>query len=127
MRIGMAVGLAGMTVAHLVMPEPFEELIPEELPGPASTWHWAAVAAEATSAALLARRSTANLGGLVAFLTFLGVWVGNVEAVRMGGTPGAPGVFGSRAAAIVRLPLQLPLLWFAWRVATSDVRDGQAG
>lgn len=120
-RIGMAAGLAGMTVLHIAMPEPFEDMIPHELPGTATTLHWMAIIAEATAAGLLARRSTANLGGVVAFLTFLGVWIANVEAVRRGGYPTAPGFLSSRWVAIARVPLQLPLLWMAWRVATSNM------
>lgn len=116
-RIGLALGLGGMAVLHLAQPQFFEPLIPAELGDP-QKWNVAATIAEGASAVLLARRRTARLGGILAFATFLVIWVGNFESVRQGGIEGAPGIVGTRAFAIARLPLQLPLLWFAWRIAS---------
>ena len=116
-RVGLAAFLGGMTVLHLTRPRAFEAMVPRWLPGSRRTWNLAATVAEGTSAVLLARRRTARAGGLAAFATMLGVYPANVEAVRLGGYPGLPGALGTRQAAVVRLPLQLPLLWWAWRVA----------
>lgn len=116
-RIGLAAFLGSMTFLHLKLPRAFESMVPPWLPGDRRAWNLAATAAEGTSAVLLARRRTARLGGLAAFATFLGVYPANIEAVRRGGYRGAPGWLGTRAAAIARLPLQLPLLFWAGRVA----------
>lgn len=115
----MAIGLGAMAAVHVAMPEPFEAMIPAELGDP-QPWHWAAIAAEGTSAALLARRKTARLGGWLAFMTFAGVWVAHFEDVRQGGIGAAPGFLGSRAVALVRVALQIPLLMWAWRIAHDD-------
>lgn len=116
-RLGLSAFLTGMTVLHLARPRAFESMIPRWLPGDRRTWNLAATAAEGTSAVLLASPRTARAGGLAAFLTMLGVYPANVEAVRLGGYRGVPGWLGTRQAAVARLPLQVPLLWWAWRVA----------
>ena len=117
LRLGMAAGLGVMTVLHLAVPKPFEQMVPDALPGSKRFWNLAATAAEAGSAVLLSQRRTARAGGWAAFATFLAVYPANLEAVRRGGYEAAPGPLASRGAAIARLPLQLPMLRAAWRVA----------
>ncbi len=121
-RLALAAGLGAMTVLHLVQPRAFESMIPRWLPGDRSTWNLAATAAEGTSAALLAREGTARLGGRAAFTTFVVVWVANVQAAVDGGYRGVPGWLGSTQAAWARVPLQLPLLWWAARIARRPSR-----
>ncbi len=116
-RHGLAALLSFMTVLHVTRPELFLGMIPRWLPGSRERWHTAATAAEGVSAGLLWSRRTRRLGGALAALTFLGVFPANVDAAVRGGYRGAPGVLGTRAAAIARLPLQLPLVWWAVRVA----------
>lgn len=116
-RYALAGGLATMTVLHLVRPRAFETMIPGWLPGDPTLWNLAATAAEGTSALLLARRETAALGGKVAFATFLAVWTANIQAAVDGGYRGVPGWLGSPEAAWLRVPLQLPLLWWSARIA----------
>ena len=122
LRYGLAGLLGGMAVLHVVQPEPFEQMIPDWLPGDPTGWNLAATAAEGTSAVLLANRRTSRLGGWLAAATFLGVWVGNIEQARLGHgvAPGAEGPLGSNTAAWIRLPFQLPLIWASWRVARED-------
>lgn len=116
-RYALAAGLAAMTVLHLARPRPFEVMIPEWLPGDPTVWNLAAAATEGTSAVLLARERTAGLGGKLAFATFAGVWVANIQAAIDGGYRGVPGWLGSPTAAWLRVPLQLPLLWWSARIA----------
>jgi uncharacterized membrane protein len=117
-RLVMAAALTGIGVAHLVARPTFEAMIPKWIPGDPALWNYAATAAELGSAALLARRKTARLGGLAAFATFAVVWVANLQhAVQGGVVPGASGPIGSPLVAWIRAPLQLPLLYWAWRIA----------
>src|SRR3712207_2716258 len=117
-RLAMAGGLATMGVLHLIARPTFEAMIPKWLPGDPAAWNYAATAAELGSAGLLARRSTARAGGIVAFATLAVVWVANLQHVAQGGIyPGRSGVLGSPAVAWVRAPLQVPMLWLAWRIA----------
>lgn len=113
----LAAGLGVMTVLHLVRPRAFEAMIPGWLPGDPTVWNLAATAAEGASAALLAREETARAGGRLALLTFLGVWVANIQAAVDGGYRGVDGWLGSPTAAWLRVPLQLPLLVWAGRIA----------
>ena len=117
-RLGLAAGLGIMGVLHLVARPTFEAMIPKWLPGDPAAWNYAATAAELGSAALLARKSTARAGGLAAFATFAVVWVANLQHVVQGGIyPSKAGVLGSPVVAWLRAPLQLPMLWLAWRIA----------
>jgi uncharacterized membrane protein len=111
-------------VLHVVTPTPFERMVPRWLPGPRPAWNLGSAAAEAVSAALLSSRRTSRLGGVIAAGTFTVVFVANVQAVVDGGMRGLPGWLATREAALLRLPLQLPLVWWSWRVARSD---GPAG
>lgn len=113
----LAVLLAATGLAHVVWPTPFERLIPRWLPGSAVAWNRFATAAELGSAALLASRRTARAGGMAAFATFAVVWVANIQAALDGGYRAFPGWLGSAAVAWVRVPLQVPLLWWAAAVA----------
>lgn len=122
-RLTMAAALGAMGVAHLVARPTFEAMIPKWIPGDPALWNYAATAAELGSAALLARQRTARAGGIAAFVTFAVVWVANLQhAVQGGVVPGVPGPIGSPVAAWIRAPLQLPLLWWSWRIAHPERR-----
>ena len=117
-RLLLAGALGAMGVLHLVARPTFEAMIPDWVPGDPALWNYAATAAELGSAALLARESTSRAGGWAAFATFAVVWVANLQHVVQGGIyPGGKGWVGSPVVAWVRAPLQLPLLYWAWRIA----------
>jgi uncharacterized membrane protein len=122
-RLGLAALLGGMGVLHLAARPTFEALIPKWLPGDPALWNYASTAAELGSAALLARRSTARAGGAMAFATFAVVWVANLQHAVEGHIPGTHGAFAGPVTAWVRAPLQLPLLWWSWRVARGAPGD----
>lgn len=115
-RRGLAALLTVTTVAHVVRPRWFLGMIPSWIPGDRDRLHALATVAEGVSALLLLLPGTRRAGGALAAATFLAVYPANIEAVRRGGYRGVPGWFGTRTAAIVRLPLQVPLVWWALRV-----------
>lgn len=108
---GLAGLLLGMGVLHVVRPEPFDRIVPAELPGSARFYTYASGAVELAVGGLLAVPRTRRLGGLAAAALFVAVFPGNLNGVR---------VFWSRpwlrAAAIARLPFQIPLVVAALRV-----------
>jgi uncharacterized membrane protein len=116
-RYGLAVLLSIATVSHVLRPSWFLGMIPSWLPGGRRRLHRLATVAEAVSALLLWVPRTRRIGGAAAATTLLGVYLANIEAVRLGGYAGAPGWLSTRTAAILRLPLQVPLVWWAVRVA----------
>ncbi|HEV7726694.1 MAG TPA: hypothetical protein VGO74_07200 [Modestobacter sp.] len=116
MRIrGLALGftalMGGSGLLHLVRPRTYDWLVPPEL-GPARPWVTGSGVAELGTAALLAVPATRRAGGwaAVALLTaFLPAHLHTFRVVR-----GRP---GPTAIAVLRLPLQIPLVWAALRVA----------
>lgn len=116
-RLALAGLLSVATAAHVARPQWFLGMIPSWLPGDHERLHDMATVAEGAAAVLLWVPRTRRVGGALAAATFLGVFPANVEAVRRGGYGGATGWLSTRAAAIARLPLQAPLVWWSLRVA----------
>jgi len=108
-------GAAG--VMHFVHPKFFDPLVPEWMPGSARLLTHLSGVAELTAAALVAVPRTRRLGGWFAAATFVGVFPANVWAAVQGGMKDMDPPFDSALAAWLRLPLQLPLIWWAVRVA----------
>ncbi len=117
LRTGLVGLLGGAAALHVTQPRVFKAMVPEWAPGNAGVYNLASAAVEATAATLLVREPTARAGGALAFATLLAVYPANVTAALGDGTPGIPGWAGSRTAAWLRLPLQAPPLWAAWRLA----------
>ncbi len=115
---GRALALTGLLltsgVTHLVRPQVFDPLIPGVLPGTARTWTYGSGVAELFVATVVALPATRRLGGTAAAALFVAVFPGNVtmavdafrhrQSVRR------------RVASLIRLPLQAPLILWAWRV-----------
>jgi len=105
--------LAAAGVAHFASPRQFDETIPQALPGRPRTWTYASGAAELALAAGIALPRTRKPAALAAAAFFVGVFPANVKMAvdwRNRPTP-------QKAAAIGRLPLQLPLVLWARSVA----------
>lgn len=108
-------GVAG--VAHFALPAAFDQIVPRWMPGPPRLTTYVSGATELGVAALLLRRRSQRLGGLLAMATFIVVFPANVQSALDGGIAGVPPPFDSPLVAWLRLPLQIPLIWVAWRAA----------
>ncbi|KUL24667.1 DoxX family protein [Streptomyces regalis] len=105
--------LATAGVAHFAAPRQFDETVPRSLPGTPRTWTYASGVAELALAAGLALPRTRKAAALATAAFFVGVFPANVKmAVDWRHRP-AP----QKAAAIGRLPLQIPLVLWARGVA----------
>ncbi|SDF52270.1 Uncharacterized membrane protein [Blastococcus aurantiacus] len=107
----LAALLGGAGALHLVRPRIYEWLVPPEL-GDARTWVLASGVAELGTAALLAAPATRRAGGWAAvglFVTFVPAHLHTFRAVPRKPVP--------LAVATARLPLQVPLIGAALRVA----------
>ncbi|GGV72838.1 membrane protein [Streptomyces griseoloalbus] len=105
--------LAVAGTAHFAAPRQFDHIVPRSLPGSPRTWTCASGAAELALAAGVALPRTRKAAALAAAAFFVGVFPANVKMAvdwRHRPTP-------QKAVAFGRLPLQLPLVLWARRVA----------
>ena len=105
--------LAAAGVAHLASPKQFDATIPSALPGSPRAWTYASGVVELALAAGIAAPRTRRTAALAAAGFFVGVFPANVKMAldwRDRPTP-------QKAAAIGRLPLQVPLVLWARSVA----------
>lgn len=112
--------LATSGVAHFAVPRQFDAVVPRALPGKPRTWTYASGVAELALAAGVALPRTRKVAALAAAGFFVGVFPANVKMAvdwRHRPTP-------QKAAAIGRLPLQIPLVLWARGVAKNT--EGRA-
>lgn len=106
---------AASGVVHLVKPEVFAPLIPRQLGDP-RPWVYGSGVVELVCAAGLATRQP--WAPLATAATLGAIWVGNVEmALRFQRSERVS--TAAKAAAWARLPLQIPLIAWAWRSPTT--------
>ncbi|MGH8934283.1 MAG: DoxX family protein [Egibacteraceae bacterium] len=111
-------GLLGlMGVGHFVATDFYALIVPRVLPAPRALVLVSGVA-ELACAALLASKRTHRAGAWSAFALFLAVWPANVQMALDGGAPGREGLLGSPVVAWLRVPLQVPLLYWTYRIAS---------
>jgi uncharacterized membrane protein len=106
----LAAVLGGSGLLHLVRPRTYEWLVPPEL-GPARTWVLGSGVAEVVAGALLAVPRTRPAGGRLAAALFVAFVPAHLHTFRVVDRP------ATTAAAAVRLPLQVPLIRAALKVA----------
>ncbi|GAA2201620.1 hypothetical protein [Streptomyces bangladeshensis] len=112
--------LAAAGVAHFAAPRQFDVIVPRALPGSPRAWTYASGAVELALAAGIAAPRTRATAAKAAAAFFVGVFPANVQmAVDWRDRP-AP----LRAAALARLPLQLPLV--LWARGVARVGEGRA-
>ncbi|SDY50929.1 Uncharacterized membrane protein [Modestobacter sp. DSM 44400] len=111
LTLGLSALLGGSGVLHLVRPHTYDWLVPPEL-GPARPWVTGSGVAELGTAALLAVPATRRAGGWAAaalLAAFVPAHLHTFRVVRGRPVP--------MAVAVARLPLQVPMVLAALRVA----------
>jgi uncharacterized membrane protein len=109
----LAALLLGVGTVHFLAPKPFDEIIPVELPGSPRFYTYASGVAElGVGTALLVPRLQ-RLAALAAAALFLAVFPGNLNMVRLWWDKPWP----MRIFALARLPLQIPMVTTALKVA----------
>ncbi|MCD7445570.1 hypothetical protein K4B79_46270 [Streptomyces lincolnensis] len=107
--------LAAAGVAHFTAPRQFDAIVPRGLPGAPRTWTYASGAAELALAAGVALPRTRRTAALATAAFFVGVFPANVKMALDWRDRPAP----QKAAALGRLPLQVPLVLWARGVAAN--------
>ncbi|MFF0491843.1 hypothetical protein ACFYTQ_22670 [Nocardia sp. NPDC004068] len=112
----LAALLLGMGVLHFVIPAPFDSVIPRGLPGRPRTYTYASGVAELGVGTAIALPRTRRLGGWLAALLFIAVFPANVQmAADWVNDPKKP--LPLKIGTVLRLPLQIPLIVQALRLA----------
>lgn len=115
-------GLLTITgILHFVVPQVYDKIVPPELPGTQRFWVLASGVAELGVAGAVAAPRTRSAGGLLAALLFVVVFPANVYMWLEFRRHNRP--LPEQIGALVRLPLQVPLIWWAlrvWRQGTSS-------
>ncbi|MFF4715419.1 hypothetical protein ACFY2V_29120 [Streptomyces eurythermus] len=105
--------LAAAGAAHFAVPRQFDAIVPRSLPGPPRAWTYGSGAVELALAAGIAAPRTRATAARAAAAFFVGVFPANVRMAADWRHRPAP----LRAAALARLPLQVPLVLWARGVA----------
>ncbi|WP_067453437.1 DoxX family protein [Actinomadura macra] len=105
--------MAAMGAAHLLVPRPFDTLVPERLPGRRRGWTYASGVAELACAAAVAYPRTRRAGALATAGLMVAVFPANLKMARDWRRRSWP----LRVVAYGRLPLQVPLIGWALHVA----------
>ncbi|MFD9704972.1 hypothetical protein [Lentzea sp. NPDC059081] len=111
LALAALLGLAGAT--HFSRPKYYDAIVPRALPGTPRQWTYASGAAELAVSAAVAVPRTRRLGALAAVVLFIAVFPANVK-MALDFREKSP---RARALAYGRLPLQIPLVAWAWKVA----------
>ena len=112
--------LASAAVTHVVAPKQYDAIVPRSLPGSPRMWTYVSGAAELAVAVAIANPKSRRQGSLAAAALFVAVFPANVKMARDWNDRPAP----ARAAAWGRLPLQVPLVWWALKVAGNAAKKG---
>ena len=103
-------------LAHFAFPATYQRIVPRVVGNPAF-WVRGSGVAEIMCAGLLVHKRTRRLGALLTIGVLLAVCPANVKMALDGGIPGEAFPLGSPVVAWTRLPLQIPLVMWAWWVA----------
>lgn len=118
-RAAALVAMMGVPgVLHFVQPEFFDKLVPGWLPVDPRLVTHVSGGVELASALLVAVPKTRRIGGFLSFATLVSVFPANAQAAIDGGMAHLDPPFNSPAAAWIRLPFQLPMMWLALKVAS---------
>ena len=109
----LAGALVFMGVLHFVAPGPFDKIVPRVL-GEPRRWTYLSGVAELTSGILTAVPRTRRTGALLATATIVAVYPANWQ---MALDAGMPPTDAAGWGAWLRLPFQVPMIRFAWKVA----------
>lgn len=108
--------MAGAGVLHFSVPQAFDGTVPRVLPGSPRAWTYASGVVEIALAAGLAHPRTRRVAARATAGFFVGVFPANVQmAVDWRHRSALP-----KAAAFGRLPLQIPLVLWARKVARAE-------
>jgi len=116
--LALAVVLGAAGVAHFVAPDEFDAIVPHLLPGPDRFWTIVSGIVEVVLAVGILWPPTRRLAATLAAVFLVVVFPANIQDAVDASTRAAP----EFALTLLRLPLQIPLIWWAWHVRQRSTR-----
>lgn len=113
----LAALLAGAGVLHFIVPRSYQRIVPRPLAGAAPALVAVSGVLEMAAGVLVAVPRTRRLGAWLGVAVLVAVWPANVQMAMDGGIPGAGFPGGSPVVSWLRVPLQAPLIVWAYRQA----------
>lgn len=110
--LGLAAVLAVAGIAHFVASGSFDAIVPHVLPGSGRLWTSGSGAVELLLAVGLVIPRTRRVAATLTALYLVLVFPANVQMAVDWSSRSGP----EFAVALIRLPLQIPLIWWAWHV-----------
>ena len=116
--LGIFLVLTG--IGHFIIPKPLDLIVPEFLPGDPRFWTYLSGVAEiaigvmliSNSAKVILGKSIRLWGAIFALALFITVYTANIKMAIDWSSKEMP----KPLIAYVRLPLQFPLFYWAWKV-----------
>jgi uncharacterized membrane protein len=106
--------MVGAGTLHFAIPSSYARIVPRVVgPDGARALVLTSGAAEILAGVLLAVPRTRRLGAALTAGLLMAVFPANVQMALDGGIPGEGFPLGSPVVAWLRLPLQIPLVWWA--------------
>ena len=119
-RVGLGIFFIVAGVLHFVVPDYYAAIVPPYFPAPAALVALSGLAEIAGGAGLMIPRVRQAAGaGLV--LLLIVVFPANLEMLRLARLRGEP--WPVELILWLRLPLQVVLIWLAWRLSRRDALD----
>ncbi len=100
---------------HFAIPRSYQRIVPRPLGSAAPALVAVTGGLEILAGALVAVPRTRRLGGWIAVAVLVAVWPANLQMAVDGGIEGAGFPGGSALVSWLRVPLQLPLIVWAYR------------
>ena len=126
-RDGWALTLAGVLVvagvAHFASPDSFDAIVPQLMPGSGRLWTSVSGVVELALAVCVASPRTRRTAATLTAVFFVVVFPANVQMAVDWTSRSAP----EFAVAVLRLPLQIPLIWWAWHVRRRSAPEPSRG
>jgi len=120
----MGAMLIGIGAGHFLAPKPFDDIVPDELPGSPRFYTLASGVAEVGVGAMLLVPRTRRTGALAAAALFLAVFPANLNMVRLWWNKPGAAKWPMRIIALARLPLQVPMITQALAIRRNAPRRG---
>ena len=105
-------------MTHFVKPGFYDPMVPDPLPGSARTWTYLSGVAELLVAGAVTNPRTRKRGALAAAALLVAVFPANVKMALDADST------AEKVLTYARLPLQVPLVVWAWKVSRASGRSG---